>query len=333
VACVSAVLSGQPAAKETLLVLAKSDLTLSIVDPSTLKVLGTMPSGPDPHEVIPSSDGRVAYISNYGGGAFNTLTVVDLVNRKPLSTIDLGALRGPHGLVFVDGKPWFTAEAAKAIGRYDPAAKAVDLILGTGQDRTHMIWVSKDARQIVTSNVNSATMTIFERAAAGAGGRGGRAGGRAGPPRENWVAAVVPAGRGVEGFDVSPDGKEIWAANAQDGTITVIDLAGRKVSQTIAANVRGANRLKFTPDGGRVLVSSLSAPDVAVFDASTRREVKRIPVGRGAAGIGIQPDGGRAYVACSPDNYVAIIDLTSLAVIGRIEAGRQPDGMAWVPAR
>jgi YVTN family beta-propeller protein len=137
----------------------------------------------------------------------------------------------------------------------------------------------------------------------------------------------------VEGFDVSPDGKAIWAANAQDGTITVIDMAGKKVSHTIAANVRGANRLKFTPDGRRVLVSSLSAPDVAVFDASTRAEVKRIPVGRGAAGIEIQPDGARAYVACSPDNYVAVIDLARLEVTGRVETGRNPDGMAWVAAR
>jgi YVTN family beta-propeller protein len=274
----------------------------------------------------------VAYISNYGGGAFNTLTVVDLVNRKPLSTIDPGALRGPHGLVFVDGKPWFTAEAAKAIGRYDPAAKAVDLILGTGQDRTHMIWVSQDARRIVTSNVNSATMTIFERTEGG--GRGGRAGGgRAGPPRENWDAAVVPAGGGVEGFDVSPDGKAIWAANAQDGTITDLQFVGSIASHPIAATVRGAYLVMRPAVGRRVLVSSLSAPDVAVFDASTRAEVKRIPGGRGAAGIEIEPDGARAYVACSPDNFVAVIDLARLEVSGRVETGRNPDGMAWVAAR
>ena len=67
-----------------LLVLAKSDLTLSIVDPTTLKVLGQVPSGPDPHEVIASTDGRTAYISNYGGGSLNTITVVDLVGRKAL---------------------------------------------------------------------------------------------------------------------------------------------------------------------------------------------------------------------------------------------------------
>ena len=113
----SAALLAQVApANGTLLVLAKSDLTLSVVDPATLKVLGQVPSGPDPHEVIASTDGRTAYISNYGGGSLNTITVVDLVERKPLPPIDLGALRGPHGLTFVDGKLWFTAEGAKVVG-------------------------------------------------------------------------------------------------------------------------------------------------------------------------------------------------------------------------
>jgi len=136
-------------------------------------------------------------------------------------------------------------------------------------------------------------------------------------------------GRGSEGFDVTPDGKELWAANAQDGTISIIDIAGKKVTQTLDANVRGANRLKFTLDGKRAFVSSLGGADVVVFDVSTRQAVKRIKVGRGAAGILMQPDGSRVYVACSPDNYVAVIDLTTLEVVGRIEAGQEPDGLAW----
>jgi YVTN family beta-propeller protein len=57
--------------------------------------------------------------------------------------------------------------------------------------------------------------------------------------------------------------------------------------------------------------------------------VKRIPVGRGAAGIQIQPDGARAYIACSPDDNVAVVDLKSFAVVGRIDAGKNPDGLAW----
>jgi YVTN family beta-propeller protein len=121
----------------------------------------------------------------------------------------------------------------------------------------------------------------------------------------------------------------LWAANAQDGTISIIDIAGKKVTQTLDANVRGANRLKFTLDGKRAFVSSLGGADVVVFDVSTRQAVKRIKVGRGAAGILMQPDGSRVYVACSPDNYVAVIDLTTLEVVGRIEAGQEPDGLAW----
>src|SRR5258708_24922599 len=78
-----------------LLILSKPDQILSIVDPETLIVIARMPSGPDPHEVVASSDGKFAYVSNYGGGAYNTLTVVDLVNQKTLAPIDLGALRAP----------------------------------------------------------------------------------------------------------------------------------------------------------------------------------------------------------------------------------------------
>jgi len=341
---VAAIVQPAPAPTGTLLVLAKSDLTLSLVDPTSLKVLATVPSGPDPHEVIASDDGRTAYISNYGGGSLNTITVVDLVERKGLPTIELGALRGPHGLVFAGGKLYFTAEGAKIVGRYDPATRQVDLVLGTGQDRTHMVLVSDDGKRIVTSNVSSATLTFLEQAAGGRGqgpGRGGApappagggaaAGGRgpAGAPVVNWAATVVKVGPGAEGFDQSPDGKEIWAANAQDGTVSVVDVATKAVTQTIAANVSGANRLKFTPDGTKALVSTLRGPDVIVFDAASKREIKRIPVGTGAAGIQMQPDGGRAFIACTPDNYVAIIDLRTLSVAGKLEAGRQPDGMAW----
>jgi YVTN family beta-propeller protein len=107
-------------------------------------------------------------------------------------------------------------------------------------------------------------------------------------------------------------------------------VASKKVIDTLAANVKGANRLKFTPDGKLVFISSLSKPDAAVFDRVTGKEVKRIRVGDGAAGILMQPDGSRVYVACSPDGYVAVIDLHSLEVVGRIEAGQGPDGLAWV---
>ena len=332
---------------ETLLVLSKSDLSLAIVDPVSLRVVGRAPSGPDPHEVIASADGRLAYISNYGGSDsdLNTISVVDLVSQKALPAIDLGALHSAHGLAFAGGKLYFTVETNKALGRYDPATQKVDWVLGTGQDRTHMVWVSESLDTLVTSNVSSGTISIIERVSSQGGfgpPPGGPPGGGPPPgsrppqggPRKTWEVTSVRSGNGSEGFDVSPDGKEIWAANARDATVTIIDFAGKHATQTFPISVNGANRLKFTPDGTRVFVTGLgfggrSGSDLVVIDAASRKEIKHFDLGGGAAGILMVPDGSRAFVAVSGKDYVAVVDLKSLEVTGRISAGKQPDGLAW----
>jgi DNA-binding beta-propeller fold protein YncE len=339
----------QTTPSSALLVLSKQDHTLAIVDPANLHVVARIPVGDDPHEVAASADGSTAYVSNYGFGAFHTITVVDLAAQKALPVIDLGALRGPHGLVFEKGKLWFTAEAAKAIGSYDPATGKIDWIMGTGQNRTHMLYVFPDAKRILTTNVNSATVTILEKTEGRAGGpppgmppgmgppTGGGPGNGPGaggpppgpppaPPGGDWNETVLPVGRGSEGFDVSPDGREAWVANAWDGTISVIDLGAKSVEATLPANVPGANRLKFTPDGKLALVTPGSA--LVVFDAAIRKEVKRLSAVHGSGGIQMQPDGSRAYVACGRDGYVAVIDLKTLEMVGRIDVA-SPDGMAW----
>lgn len=337
-----------PTPNAALLVLSKQDHTLAIVDPVNLRVVARVPVGDDPHEVVASSDGHTAYVSNYGFGALHTISVVDLVAQQPEPQIDLGPLRGPHGLTFVQGRLWFTAEAAKVIGSVDSGSRQVNWIMGTGQNRTHMIYVFPDAQKILTTNVNSATVTILEHTDRAAGGRAGPPPGGAngqgagvappgtrgpggpppGPPGGDWNETVIPVGDGSEGFDVTPDGKQAWVANAWDGTISVIDIAQKKVTSTLQAHARGANRLKFTPDGARALVSA--GPEVVVFDVATQKEVKRMQIGHGGGGgIQMQPDGKRAYVAFAQDGFVAVIDLNTLEVVGKIDAGGNPDGMAW----
>jgi YVTN family beta-propeller protein len=314
-----------------LLILEKSDNMLAIVDPGSLKVVARMPAGPDPHEVEASSDGKLAYISNYGGpdSDLHTISVVDLVAQKALPAIDLGALHSAHGLDFVGGKLYFTVETNKAIGRYDPATQKIDWILGTGQDRTHMIWVAPTLDRIVTSNVSSATVSLIDQVARSGFGPPSAA------PRKTWEVTILPAGRGSEGFDLSPDGKQIWVANAQDNTVTIIDHAEKRVIATIPISVKGANRLKFTRDGKHVLISGLgggqnqNGPNLVVLDTATHREVKQLNLGGGSGGILIEPDDTRAYVAVSARNKVAVIDLKTLDVAGEIQTGRNPDGLAW----
>jgi YVTN family beta-propeller protein len=109
----------------------------------------------------------------------------------------------------------------------------------------------------------------------------------------------------------------------------VIDLASKTVVDKIDAKVMGANRLQFTNDGRRVLISSLRNGDIVVYDVASHKEVKKINVGHGAAGILMEPNGSRAFIGCTGDNYVAVIDLKTLTVVGRIDVGGGPDGLAW----
>jgi YVTN family beta-propeller protein len=328
--------AAQTAPQRSLLALSKRDHTLAIVDPASLKVIARAPVGPDPHEVIASSDGRTAYVSIYGFGRYHALSVIDLASQKALPDIDTGALTGPHGLAFVGGKLWFTAEGAKAVARYDPASAKIDWIMGTGQNRTHMIYVTPDEKQIYTTNVSSGTVSVLEKVEVPPvtpppGVK--MPPGTVLPPgatekRMDWNQTVIAVGKGAEGFDVSPDGRELWTANAGDGTLSIIDLATRKTAATLDAKIIGANRLKFTPDGKLVLISRLFDGDLVIYDAVSRKEFKRVKIGHGAAGILIEPDGARAFIACTPDNYVAVVDLKTFEVTGKIDVDG-PDGLAW----
>lgn len=287
---------------------------LAIVNPSTREVVAKVRTGDDPHEAAASSDGRLAFVSNYGSGPApgHTLSVIDLAAQKEIHRVDLAPLLRPHGLDFAGGKLYFTCEGSKVVGRYDPAANMVDWILGTGQNTTHMVRLSSDLNRIYTANIGSNSISIFTRAGAA-----------------DWNQVVVPVGKGPEGFDLTPDGRELWAANSRDGSISVVNLAEQRVTHTFRADTKRSNRLKFTPDGRLALITDLDAGDLLIYERATLRQLKRIPLGRQPAGILIEPGGARAYVAVTGEDYVAIIDLKTLELTGRIQPGTGPDGMAW----
>jgi DNA-binding beta-propeller fold protein YncE len=306
-----------PTPKKALLALSKAD--------HTLKVIARVPVGQDPHEVVASTDGKTAYVSIYGGGSLHELNLIDLVAQKPLLNIDTRPLFGPHGLTFANGKTWFTAEGSKSVGRYDPVTGKLDWSMGTGQDRTHMIYVSADGKKIYTTNVSSGTVSILTDTLM----QPGKLAPPDAKPHEEWMQTIVPTAKGSEGFDVSPDGKELWTAGSDDGTISIIDLDAKKLDARIDGKVMGANRLKFTPDGKRVFISSLRDGQLFIFDVASRKELKRVNIGHGAAGILMDPNGTRAFVACTGDNYIAVIDLKTLEVTSHLDIGGGPDGMEW----
>jgi len=298
-----------------LLVLNKEEATLAIVDPASGKILGTVPVGQGPHELATSTDGKWAFASNYGTGPApgHTISMIDLAAKKELRRIDVAPLSRPHGLAFVAGKLYFTAEANRKIARYDPAADKIDWEFETGQNGTHMVLPTKDARTIFTSNIGSDNVSAIQQGSDG-----------------QWTQTIIAVGKGPEGIELSPGGKELWSAHSRDGGVSIVDVASKKVAHTISVGTKRSNRIKLTPDGKFALISDLDAGDLVVLDTAARKEIKRLPLGRMPEGILIPPDGSRAFIAVNGDNHVAVIDLKTWQVTSTISTGTGPDGMAWV---
>jgi YVTN family beta-propeller protein len=297
-----------------LLVLNKEDATLAVVDPASGTVTGRIAVGEGPHEIVASDDGKWAFASNYGTGPApgRTISMIDLAAKKELRRIDVSPLRRPHGLAIAGGKLYFTAEADKKVARYDPAADRIDWTFETGQATTHMIRLTRDMRTIFTANIGSDSVSAIERGADGA-----------------WHQTVIPVGKGPEGNALTPNGRELWVAQSRDGAVSIIDVASKQVIATIDAGTKRSNRIAFTPDGTRALISDLDAGELVVIDAAARTVSRRVPVGKMPEGILIAPDGARAFVAVNGDNQVAVIDLKTWQVTGRFSTGTGPDGMAW----
>lgn len=318
-----------PPAHGALLVVTKQSHALAIVDGDSLRVLAHVPIGEDPHEVAVGPDHRTAFVANFGEGTLHTLARVDLQTATALPAVEILPLVGPHGLWVSGERLWFTAVGSEALGAMDPASGRVVQVLGTGQQNSHMLWASRDGAKMLVSNAGSGTMTVFDRTTV----RPNVVPGAPQPPasytHEEWRPTILPVGEKAEGFAVSPDEREAWVGNA-DGTISALDLVHEKGAGRFEAGTNGANRLRWTPDGRYVLVTTHTGKDLVVLDAHARQVVKRIAIEeRGASAIQLDPEGRRAFVACPRDHFVAVVDLHTMERTGTIDVGREPDGMTW----
>jgi YVTN family beta-propeller protein len=310
---------------------------LQIADPQTMKVVATVPipGGGEAHEVAVSPDGKLAFVTTTNfrmpqagspeevpGRDF--ISVIDLTTQKELRRVQTGMESWPHGIVYVGGKVYFTAEGYMTVGCYDPATDHIEWMLGTAQNRTHMLVFSKDTKRIFTASTDSNTVTVIGPWEPPANYHKDHYG-----PRPIWGATQIPVGRGPEGIAITPDGKEVWVLNRGEGTASIIDTASLKVVQTFDLNTKVPVRLQFTPDGKRVVISDLDSGTVMILDAVARKEIKRIELGSRTHGVLISPDGSHAYVTELTSKRVAVIDLNKLELTGHILTGTEPENMAW----
>lgn len=319
----------------TLLVLNKSDNTVSLIDLASKKAVATIPTGVGPHEVAVSPNGKLAVIANYGTQAQpgSTLTVVDIPGKKQLRTIDLGAYRRPHGIVWLKGNEVaVTVEGSKALLLVDVSSGQVLGAVGTEQNVSHMVVVSPQHRRAYVANIGSGSVTAIDL-------------------KEKKRIGDIQTGAGAEGIDISPNEKEVWVTNRTANTVSVIDAASLKVTATLESKDFPI-RVKFVPGGKYVLVSNARSGDVAVFDAATKKEIRRIPMqikatdassaasrifgtqfGQSPVPVGIlvAPGVSHAFVANTNADIVTVIDLKTWEIVDRLTAGKEPDGLGYSP--
>lgn len=317
----------------TLVVANKSEATVSLVDLATGKVAATLPVGTGPHEVAISPDGKQALVANYGTGPQpgSTLTLIDVPGAKVAKTIDLGEVKRPHGMVFLDGRrALVTSEAGKALVEVDVEAGKVLRQIPTGQELSHMVAVTPDHSRAFVANITSGSMTAIDL-------------------QEGKALRSVQTGAGTEGIDVTPDGAQVWVTNREGNTVAVVDAKTLEILGTVESAAFPI-RAKVTPDGKRVLVSNAKSGDLSVISVADRKLERRVALPVAAAadragrlmaqfgdssvpiGIVIDPAGQRAYVAHANSDAISIVDLTKWERVGSLTAGKEPDGMGWSAA-
>ena len=300
-------------ARPVLAALNKAENTLALFDPVSMKLIGKVATGSDPHEVVLSTDGKTAFVSNYGAQQpGSSLSVIDIATAKELRRVDLTPLLRPHGLQFIGGKLYFTSETSRSIARYDPAVNKVDWLMGTGQNVSHMVVGSSDQKRFYTANIGSDSITAFEFQNV--------------PPAQSKVIHI-PVGKQPEAIDLSPDGKEVWTGLNADGAIDIVDTAANKQVARVAINGR-PYRVRFTPDGKWVVCTMPATKELLVIDAATRKETGRMKMDGVPLGLTFSADGKTAFVTAVEPDAVLKIDLEKLTVTGSADPGKGPDGVA-----
>jgi YVTN family beta-propeller protein len=311
--------AAEPTPSPALLITDTANNALVIADPKDLHTVASLPVGRGSHEIAVSPDGKLALTAGFIGS--NTLTLIDLKAQKEIGRYEFSFPTRANSVAWVDGKFYFTAEDADSIGRYDPATKTVDAMIGVGQLTTHVILYNPADKSLIVTSRNSNSVTFIETVDIEYRGN----------KRPNWKVTPVPSGITFnEAMDISPDGKELWTSEFRGGKVSILDLATRKSKETFEVPELHSDRLKFTPDGKRVLLSDLETGELRVIDTATHKEIQRMKLGKGLEAISITPDGSTAYVAGPGDNAVFVVDLRTYTVTGQVSV-KSPIDVLWIP--
>jgi YVTN family beta-propeller protein len=291
-------------------------------DPATLKETGTVDIGGPPHELAISPDHKVAYIPIYGDGVYGAnphpghiIAIVDLVTKKQIGTIDVSPAIAPHGLrVDEKGTLYAVCDLSRSLLVIDPKSRTVQAsidIEGTG----HWLAVLPDGSKAYTANKQDRLfVSVVDLKARRMVGR-------------------IAMPNGTQGIGMSLDGSRVVAADYAEPNIRVIDTATDKVVDVIALEgVKGGGpfRLQYSPDGRRLLTTTIGVNVLNVLDATNLRGKQLVvPVGPDPFGVAFTMDGKTVLVSNHGDGTIMVVDVATGRVKKSFPAGTGIETLAF----
>lgn len=143
-------------------------------------------------------------------------------------------------------------------------------------------------------------------------------------PRTLKVIGSVPTSQAQSHMlAISHDGHRGYTANVGPGTVSVLDMSGRKTIAVIPIS-RTVQRISISPDDRMVFTSDQTKPQLAVIDTSTNKLKKWVPLPAQGYGTASTKDGRWLLVAIPSIHKVAVVDISTLKVVRTIDTPRSP---------
>ena len=295
----------------------KSD-TVDVIDQKTFKIVGHFPSGgKEPQHVVPSWDMKTLWVINDLG---DTATPIDPSTGKRGTTIKV---LDPYNMYYTpDGKfAIVVEERLKALAFLDPKTmKVVDTVHVDCPGIDHMDFTT-NGRYLIASCEFSGQVVKVDVAEHKVLGYLRFAKDKESMPQDvktspdgkvfyvadmmaNGVHLVDPntfqkigfieTGKGCHGLYVSRDSKVLYISNRGEGSVTVLDLATRKILTKWQIPGGGSPDMGgVSADGKQLWLAGRYDGEIYVFDTGNGKLIQRIKVGKGPHGLCVYPQPGR----------------------------------------
>jgi YVTN family beta-propeller protein len=296
--------------------------TVTVIDPTTFRVVDTFPVGDAPQHVVPSFDLRRLWVNNNGAGS---LTPIDPLTGRPGRPL---AVDDPYNLYFTpDGtNAIVVAESRQRIDFRDPATMALRSSLPVPCKGVNHLDFSADGSYFIASCEFANSLIKIDTAT----------------HRILGTLQLPRSGGMPQDVRLASDGTVFYVADMGADGVYVLDGEHLAVAGFVPTGV-GAHGLYPSRDGTRFYVTNRGAnkPEgkahgpgsISVLDVATRRVVATWPVpGGGSPDMGnVSVDGGQLWVSGRYDREVYVFGTGSGDLLARIRVGKEPHGLTIWP--